>query len=74
LSILHIKPDTERRIRLIGYTLEILKYLREEPNGYELAVRQILGDFLLLLSVRKRNSVRYMEENNRKDSLKKASA
>ena len=50
LSILHIKPDTERRIRLIGYTLEILKYLREEPNGYELAVRQILGDFLLLLS------------------------
>ena len=50
LTFLHIKPDTERRIRLIGYILQLLDVLREEPRGYELAVRQILGDFLILLS------------------------
>lgn len=50
LSILHIKPNTERRIRLIGYILEFLNVLEEEPRGYELTVRKILGDFFLLLS------------------------
>ena len=50
LTFLHIKPDTERRVRLIGYILEFLQVLREEPKGYELAVRQILGEFLLLLA------------------------
>ena len=50
LTVLHIKPDSERRIRLISYILELLTVLREEPKRYELTVRQILGDFLILLS------------------------
>lgn len=50
LTVLHIKPDSERRISLIGYILKILNLLREEPKGYELTVRQIIGDFLILLT------------------------
>ena len=50
LSVLHIKPDTERRIRMIGCILELLRVMREEPKAYELAVRESLVQFLLLLS------------------------
>jgi len=50
LAVLHIKPDSERRIRLISYILATLDLLREEPKGYELDVRRIIGDFLILLS------------------------
>ena len=50
LSVLHIKPDSERRIRMIACILEFLRALREEPDAYELAVRERLVDFFLLLS------------------------
>lgn len=50
LSVLHIRPDTERRIRMINCILDFLRALREEPAAYELTVRQSLVDFLLLLS------------------------
>ena len=50
LSVLHIRPDTERRIRMISCILEFVRVLREEPAAYELAVRESLVDFLLLLS------------------------
>ena len=50
LSVLHIKPDTERRIRMISCILEFLRAMREEPGAYELIVREHLVRFLLLLS------------------------
>lgn len=50
LSVLHIKPDTERRIRMIHCILEFLRAMREEPKAYELTVRENLVRFLLLLS------------------------
>ena len=50
LSVLHIKPDTERRVRMIHCIVEFLRVMREEPGGYELAVRESLVRFLLLLS------------------------
>ncbi|MDO5132935.1 MAG: AraC family transcriptional regulator [Eubacteriales bacterium] len=49
LAVLHIKPDTPRRIRMIGHVLELTDVLREEPEGYELFVREIMSRFFLLL-------------------------
>ena len=50
LSVLHIKPDTERRIRMIHCIVEFLNAMRQESRAYELAVRESLVRFLLLLS------------------------
>ncbi len=49
LSVLRIKPDTPRRIRMIACILELTDVLREEPGGYELTVREIMSRFFLLL-------------------------
>ena len=35
LSVLHIRPDTPRRIRMIELILQLTDALREEPEGYE---------------------------------------
>lgn len=49
LSVLHIKPDTPRRIRMIGLILQLTDVLREEPEGYELDVREIISRFFLMM-------------------------
>ena len=49
LSILHIKPDTPRRIRMIELILQLTDVLRDEPEGYELSVREIISRFFLMM-------------------------
>ena len=49
LSVLHIRPDTPRRIRMIELILQLTDVLRDEPDGYELTVREIISRFFLLM-------------------------
>ena len=49
LSVLHIKPDTARRIRMVESILHLTDVLREEPYGFELTVRDIMSRFFLML-------------------------
>lgn len=49
LSVLHIKPDTARRIQMVGLLVQLTEVLREEPAGFELTVREIMSRFFLLL-------------------------
>ena len=49
LSVLHIKPDTARRIRMVESILQLTDVLREEPYGFELTVRDIMSRFFLML-------------------------
>ena len=46
---MHLKPDTARRIRMIDHILQLTELLRDEPEGYELAVREVMSRFFLLL-------------------------
>ena len=36
LSVVHLKPDTAHRIRMIDHILQLTELLRDEPEGYEL--------------------------------------
>ena len=49
LSVLLLKPDTARRIRMIECLLQITDAMRQEPYGYELSVREAMSRFFLLL-------------------------
>lgn len=49
LSVFRMKPDTPRRIRLVQCVLECIEALRDEPFGYEVAVRDAMSRFFLLL-------------------------
>ncbi len=49
LSVVHLKPDTAHRIRMIDHILQLTELLRDEPEGYELAVREVMSRFFLLL-------------------------
>ena len=49
LSVVHLKPDTAHRIRMSDHILQLTELLRDEPEGYELAVREVMSRFFLLL-------------------------
>ena len=49
LPALHLKSDSARRIHMIGSILKAIDQIREEPAGYEFAVREILSRFFLLM-------------------------
>ena len=49
LPLVHIRPDSARGIRMIGYLLEITDALRDEPHGYEFVVRDRMSRFFMLL-------------------------
>ena len=49
LSALHLRSDSARRIHMIGSILKAIDQMREEPAGYEFAVREILSRFFLLM-------------------------
>lgn len=49
LSIVHLRPDTPRKIRMIELVLQITDILREEPYGFELQIRDLMSRFFLLL-------------------------
>lgn len=48
LPIVHIKPDTARRVRMIGYLVEITEALKEEPRGFEFMIREAMSRFFML--------------------------
>ena len=50
LSLVHLKPDTPRRVRIVGSLLKAVELLQEEPFGYELLLREELGRFFLQLT------------------------
>ena len=49
LSVLHIRPDSARRVRMVNLLMQLTDVLREEPAGFELSVREIMSRFFLLL-------------------------
>ena len=49
LSIIHIRPDTPLRIRMIELILQLTDVLRDEPDGFELTVRELISRFFLMM-------------------------
>ena len=49
LSVLTVRPDTPRRVRMVEAVVQVTDLLRREPPGYELAVRDVMSRFFLLL-------------------------
>lgn len=56
LPALHLKSDSARRIHMIGSILKAIDQIREEPAGYEFAVREILSRFSCSCRKRPRRS------------------
>lgn len=49
LPLLHLRPDTPRRIRMIDLLLQVTEAFREEPYGYEITLRETISRFFLLM-------------------------
>ena len=49
LPLVHIRPDTAARIRMIESVLQIIDAFRDEPYGYELILRENASRFFLML-------------------------
>lgn len=67
LSVLHIRPDTPRRIRMVEAVLQVTDLLREEPEGYELLVRNVMSGFFLLLLEETRDILSKENSGNERD-------
>ena len=67
LSVVHIKPDNIRKTTMIGYFLEIIDTLREDPKGYEFTVRNLMSRFFLLLSEESEETLATERAGNTRD-------
>lgn len=70
LSALHLRSDSARRIHMIGSILKAIDQMREEPAGYEFAVREILSRFFLLMQ-EETESVRATEKKGNERDLER---
>ena len=49
LPLVHVRPDSARRIRMIETILQVIDAFRDEPYGYELILRESASRFFLML-------------------------
>ena len=57
LSVVHLRPDTVRRVRMIDCLLQSIDAVREEPAGYELMIRKSMSRFFLMLLEEKKEAL-----------------
>ena len=70
LSVLRIRPNTPLRIRMIELILQLTDTLRDEPEGFELTVREIISRFFILL-LKETEEIRITEKKGNERDLER---